>query len=460
MIIQRFQDAKVQQYSYLIIDKGQAIVIDPARNVAPYLEFLMRHEAELVAIALTHHPTSYASGWAELRKGTDATLYAVGEYHFHGPGKFVTAKRATLIPFGDGCQLQCQPTPGFTADSMCLLARAKDGDVKGIFTGAAILNDGCGYPLPRPDDRNPLHGPGTYARELYDSAHSIIKGFPDKVPVYGGLDGSHHFVKTDDETHIRFSLAEEKQENPLLLEGDGDRFATFLTEDIPFVPAYYAGCREANVEGYPDYATALAPFERLAPASAPTSTDALPLGEDVLLIDTRPAADFHAAHAVNAINIQANGPFPLWLGSIVRPGEPLAIMMDSRDPAEEIGDSVAKIGYDRQLTQVTTWNGGLGDVSDPPVDVQDLRKNPTRYTIIDVRPAWLAKTDTRFNGALSIPLETLRDGWKSVPRDRPVVVHCGGGYHSAIGASLLRRFLADELPVYDLGDAIKQFKPA
>ena len=455
MTIQRFRDDRLQQYSYLVIDHGQAVIIDPARHVAPYLEFLMDEEAELTAIVLTHRPTTYASGWRELRDRTDATLYAAGEYRFHGPGRFVRAERATLIPFGEGCHLQCQPTPGFTADSICLLARAADGDVEGIFTGAALVNDGCGYPLPRPDDKNPLHGPKTYARELYDSAHKIIKGFPDKVPVYSGLDGKHHFVKADGEHHVRFSLAEEKTENPLFLEGDGDRFATFLTEDLPFVPTYYGHCRQRNTEGFPEYATALHPFTNIAPAPAP-----LPPGEEVLIIDTRNATDFHAGHAANAVNIQAEGPFALWLGSIVRPGEPVALTADSAETAAAVGDAVAKVGYDEQVRQVTLWTGGLGEVSDPPVDLDDLRADSTRYTIIDVRPPWLAKWDTRFSGALNVPLETVRDNWRSVPRDRPIVVHCAGGFHSAIGASLLRRVLPDDLPVYDLGAAIKDFKPA
>ena len=442
-----------------------AIAVDPSRNVAPYLDFLSQHDARLAAIFLTHRPASFASGWAELRRATGATLYAAAEFPFLEPGAGILAQNTTVVHFGEAGRISVTRTPGFSADSLCLRLLDGTGQVVGTFTGGAILNDGCGYPLPRPGDRNPLNGPRTYAREMYTTANEIIAGFPDRKPAYSGFGNDFHYARAEDHNHVRFSLAEEKKENPIFLEKTADAFADWLLEDMPPPPAYYAACLERNPKGYPDYTAALRPFLDFATAhrrGGPAAVNpAVPTGENTLLVDVRPAADFHATHAPRAVNIGLDGPFTLWLGSIVRPGEPVFFLLADPARAADVGDAVAKIGYDEQVAGLAQWTGGLNEVTDPPLDVPDLRDHhATKYTIVDVRPPHVARTDTRFNGALNFPLATLRHKWGGIPRDRPIVVHCGGGYHSAIGASLLRRELGGDVTVYDLGGAITDFKPA
>ncbi|MCP9234911.1 rhodanese-like domain-containing protein [Lewinella sp. JB7] len=492
MHVQRFHDETIDQYSYLISDGSEAVCVDPNRNVGPYLEYLEDHKLNLRAIVLTHLPGTFASGWAELRELSGADVIGASTYQFHGEGRYRQAGRATMIEFGDGCHVMTQLTPGYTADSISLVVMDKKGDTQGIFTGQTLLKEGVGYPLPRPEDMNPLHGKRTYAKEMYASIHNIIKGFAPRATVYAGFGEDAHFSKMESSTHGQFNLTEAQAENPAFQHKTADLFADWLLEDYPFVPAYVKGCRENNSAGYPVWAVALAPFRELigddhrqalqlnrpivnsqggaviltpedaasgknvAPASAPV---ALPLGEETLIIDTRPAVDFRAGHALNAINIQAEGPFALWLGSIVRPGEDFYVLVDSEENAYRVAQSIAKIGYDRQVKGVVRWTGGLNERIETPLDLKDLKEHHTgKYTIVDVRPPAAAVEDTRFYGALNVPVWTLRDRWREIPQDRPIVVHCGGGYQSAIGASILRKQLGDRVAVYDLGKQVEKFK--
>ncbi|THH40653.1 rhodanese-like domain-containing protein [Neolewinella litorea] len=492
MNIQRFHDETLDQFSYLISEKGEAIAVDPSRRIEGYLEYLKDNKLRLIAIVMTHCPGTFASGWEELRRLTGADVYGASAYRFHGEGRYVKAGRATMIPFGEGSHLQTQLTPGFTADSLSLLAIDKDRKVHGIFTGGTLLHLGAGYPLPRPADKNPLHGVKDYAKEQYNSIYKVIGGFAPRATVFAGFGEDNHFTKMDGATHERFNLTEAKAESPAFQHQDANQFADWLLKDYPFVPAYVKGCLEHNREGYPDWAQAMAPFaafltdehrDELEPSQTVVSSrggavilteeDAsnattaaaaprvLPLGDDQLLIDTRPAPDFHAGHARNAINIQADGPFALWLGTIVRPGEDFHLLIDRKEKAYPLAQAIAKIGYDRQVRGVTQWTGGLTEIEQPPLDPKKLKDDYVgKYTIVDVRPEAAAAEDTRFYGALNVPLWQLRDRWQEIPRDRPVVVHCGDGYASAIGASLLRKHLGNDVMVHDLGHGIKKIKAA
>ena len=462
MTVQRFYDETVQQLSYIVHDDGRAVIIDPARNVAPYLDYLEKHDSSAVAVVMTHRPATFASGWAELRRRTGAKLYAGSAYGFHGPGEFELIDRVVLLRFGgEGTSIRWVPTPGFTADSVSGILTDGDGDPQGIFTGAAIINDGCGYPLPRPEDKNPLSGKKTYAAEMYRAAHKIIKGFNNRVPVYAGLVGKNHFTKSEDRSHVRFSLAEEQQENPIFLEGDETRFITWLLEDYPYVPHYFGGCQQHNQEGgYADYLAATLTFSPPSPAAPPQVT-ALPTGTDTWIIDTRKPTDFHAAHAANAVNIALDGPFALRLGSVVKPGEPIFLLTDDPANYRDIGDAVAKIGYDDQVAGVGLYADSLGAIMDEPLDTQDFEEfHASKYTVVDVRPPHVARTKTKFHGALNVPFWELRDKYKTIPQDRPIVVHCNGGHSSAIAASLLTKLYAGRTRVYDLGAAAKDYKPA
>ena len=472
MTIQRFHDEIHDQYSYLISEQGEAVAVDPSRNVHRYLEYLNEHKLRLVGIALTHRPGTFASGWAELREKTRATVIGASTYRFHGEGTYLAAGRATMFPFGNGSHLQTQLTPGFTADSICLLAIDKSHGVHGIFTGGALLYDGVGYPLPRPEDKNPLHGRKAYVGEMYASLTKHIKGFALKATIYAGFGEDAHFSKMANSRHAQFNLTEAVNESPVFNQRDEAAFEAWVLKDYPYVPAYVQGCQEGNQDGYPSWATALHPFYDLLPEEEkrealrlpgelpPASPQKMLLdGEAVLLIDTRPAEDFSAGHPPGAINIQSDGPFALALGSVVKPNEVFHVIIDDEEKTFGVAQGVAKIGYDRQVSGASKWTAARDTVLPQALDQKDFKANHVgHYTIVDVRGPEAAMEDTRFYAAINIPYWEMRDRYAEIPVDRPIVVHCGDGFASAIGASILRGKVGDKIPVNDLGRKIKKFK--
>lgn len=162
---------------------------------------------------------------------------------------------------------------------------------------------------------------------------------------------------------------------------------------------------------------------------------------------------------MGSINIQATSEeskFETWLGAIIEPGEKFSLVINAPEDLETVLHRVAKIGYEKQLQSILTLSGD-NLVQMKPLDVQDLKKNPGNYTIIDVRNKSEVAEGRFFGNAQSHPLNTLRDTSDEIPTDRPIVVHCAGGYRSAAGSSILAKQL-NPVTVYDLGEAVKEFE--
>ena len=175
----------------------------------------------------------------------------------------------------------------------------------------------------------------------------------------------------------------------------------------------------------------------------------------VLIIDTRPAAKFRAGHLPSAINLQDGDKFETWLGSIVGPAEPFYLLADTQIGLDVVVRKTAKIGYEGNikgalLAPLTQPNTGSA------VDVAQVRQHPEAFTIVDVRNRAEAKVPV-FENALLIPLPELRERAHEIPADKPVLVHCAGGYRSAAGASIVQQALPGA-EVLDLGEAVLEFQ--
>lgn len=148
--------------------------------------------------------------------------------------------------------------------------------------------------------------------------------------------------------------------------------------------------------------------------------------------------------------------FETWLGAIIEPEEQFYIAVESVDDIDEILERIAKIGYEKQLKGVVTLSEKVSKTSDN-LDLEDFRENQDKYTIVDIRNESELAEGKIFEDALGIPLNELRDRAKELPKDKPFVVHCAGGYRSAAGSSILENKFKDQ-KVYDLSEAIRDFK--
>ncbi|MEO9076699.1 MAG: rhodanese-like domain-containing protein, partial [Gelidibacter sp.] len=132
------------------------------------------------------------------------------------------------------------------------------------------------------------------------------------------------------------------------------------------------------------------------------------------------------------------------------------LVIDKKENKDKLLNRLAKIGYEKQILKVIT----LSDenlVKTEALDLADFKKNPDNYTIVDIRNKSEIEEGKFFKKALDHPLYELRQTANKIPTDKPIVVHCAGGYRSAAGSSILENELKDAT-VYDLSDAIEQFK--
>jgi rhodanese-related sulfurtransferase len=221
-----------------------------------------------------------------------------------------------------------------------------------------------------------------------------------------------------------------------------------ILDGQPFIPHYFGFDVDINKTGAKD----------LEP-----SIDNIPFSENSaaegIIVDMRDEETFKKGHLKGSFNIQAtseNAKFETWLGSIIKPEDTFTLVIDAKENKDALLNRVAKIGYEKLLKKVIT----LSDenlVKTEKLDLADFKSNPDHYTIVDIRNTSEVEEGKFFDTAISHPLNELRDTANEIPTDKPIVVHCAGGYRSAAGSSILQKKLKG-VKVYDLSEEVEQFK--
>jgi rhodanese-related sulfurtransferase len=209
---------------------------------------------------------------------------------------------------------------------------------------------------------------------------------------------------------------------------------------------------EVNRRGPKGYAEALAEIKRLGDLTADAAKT---LDRSLLIVDARPAHAFRKGHLKGAINIPLGKSFNTWLGTIVDPKERYYLVVSSPAALESALEQVLAIGYEENLVGVylaTDYAEETGPERFPDVEV--LRNDGKAYTVVDVRDPDEVGANPGIPHSLKIRLADLREELDKIPADKPAVVHCAGGYRSAVGSSIL--LSAGRRPVYDVGEAIIQ----
>lgn len=150
-----------------------------------------------------------------------------------------------------------------------------------------------------------------------------------------------------------------------------------------------------------------------------------------------------------------NGKFETWLGSIIKPGEKFYLAGESREQLQRMILRAAAIGYETAIAEALVVANGSVKEADLNVDV--FKEQNDNYTIVDVRNTSEVKAGKIFPDSLAIPLAELRERINEIPTNKPVVVHCAGGYRSAAASSLIHSALNGKAKVFDLSDAVRKF---
>ena len=445
MTIEQFFDDGLAHASYLITQGGKAVVIDPARDPRPYLDYLAEQGAALTAIVETHPHADFISSHLELHERTGAPILVSGKVGASYPHRAFDGGATFAI--GDHT-LTALDTPGHSPDSISLLLTDASGKQLAVFTGDTLFVGDVGRPDLRETEGDLGSKKDALARAMYHSLRDQLMPLDEDVVVYpahgaGSLCGKG----ISDERNS--TIGKELRENPALQDMSEAEFVDWLLADQPFVPQYFPYDVDLNKRGAPGMEASLADVRR-------EGTGYQPEEGDTLIVDTRPEAVFKLGHHAGALNIQNGTKFETWLGVLVAPEAPFSLVASDTDTLEQVLRKVAKIGYEPFVRVAFPMRETRSEASLPAIDLPAFRADPTAFTIVDIRNASETAKGKTFASALTIPLPELPDRVKEIPTDKPIVVHCAGGYRSAIGASIVaaRR---DGAEVYDLGEAVKDF---
>ena len=447
MKIEQFEDKGLAHFSYAILSEcaREIVLIDPARNPQPYYDYAKANDATIVAVIETHPHADFVSSHLEIAQTTGAVIRVSqllgADYAHEGfdEGDAFTVGKLTFRALN---------TPGHSPDSLSIVLSREGKDVA-VFTGDTLFIGDVGRPDLRESAGNLTAKREELAKQLYHSLREKLMPLVGDVLVYPAHGAGSLCGKALSGAN-RSTIGAEKIGNPMLRPLSEEDFVKKLLADQPFIPKYFGYDVALNKAGAPDYAPSVQQVKRLASGAT--------LEAGAVVIDTRPEAEFKKGHVEGAINIQQGGKFETWLGSLVGPEEVFYLVAADEATREDLIRKTAKIGYESLIKGALVGTPAM-EATMPVLDVSRFREHPENYTIVDIRNPVEHRDEPIFDGSLNIPLPELRKRAGEIPADKPVVVHCAGGYRSAAGSSIVADALAGT-EVLDLSEAVKSFQPA
>ena len=446
MILKRFYDEKLAHASWLVgcAATGEALVVDPNRDVAQYVDAAAREKLRITHAAETHIHADFVSGTRELAQHTGATPYLSGEgghewrYGWAEEAGAVLVKDGTRFMVGN-VRIDVMHTPGHTPEHVCLIVTDTAGADRpmGVFTGDFVFVGDVG----RPDLlERAAHYAGTMeagARTLFASLRRFKAALPEWVqlwPAHGAGSACGKALGAVPST----TLGYEKLFNWGLAQEDEDAFVRDVLAGQPEPPMYFAEMKRVNRVGprvLGGFRTPRRlPGEQLAPLAAAGET----------IVDTRRPEAFTARHVPGTLSVPLGKSFSTWAGSVVPYGRPVWLVTEDECAAEAIRDR-AVIGRDDVACYFPPQAGDAavraaapsGQVADVTPDELDARRPTGAVETVDVRNS--SEFDAgHLPGAVNVPLGRLAERLGELPRDRTLVVHCQTGARSVVAASLLK----------------------
>jgi glyoxylase-like metal-dependent hydrolase (beta-lactamase superfamily II)/rhodanese-related sulfurtransferase len=429
--------------SYLIGSDGEAVVVDPQRDVDQYLE-----EAEIAGLKIkyvieTHLHADFVSGHRELAARTGAEIVFGQQAAATIPHRPV--KDGDELAVGK-VKLRFLETPGHTPEGICVLVIDTEvsDQPQQVLTGDTLFIGDVG----RPDLAGGKgYTPQTMAALMYDSLHAKLLRLDDAVEVYPAH-GAGSMCGKNLSTETSSTIGEQRKVNYALQPMTKEEFVRVMTTDLPEAPAYFSKDAEINRTG----AEALTLLPQ-APALSPAEVRKLAAQGSVIL-DVRDANDFGAGHIPGALNIGLGGQFASWAGSLIPMTSPILIVADNDERIEEAQLRLARVGLENVQGYLAggmnAWQeAGLERAAVQQITVAELKElTDTRsdLQLIDVR-----RPGEHDSGhaphAINAPLATLREVLPhlNLNPNKQTAVICAGGYRSSAGTSILQQLGFNDL---------------
>lgn len=428
MFFQQFYLTCLSHASYMIGSEGIACVVDPQRDVALYIDTAREHGLKIEHIIETHLHADFVSGHSELAALTGAKIYLGAKAGATFP--HVDVHDGLEIKFGR-IVLKFLETPGHTIESLSVTITDLDRGPApyAVLTGDTLFIGDVGRP-----DLAPDLTPQQLAAMLYDSLHQKLIPLGDGVEVYPAH-GAGSLCGKQMRAELQSTIGKERELNYALRARSKEEFVGLLTAELPERPGYFAQDAEINRTGAAAI-TALAPLSRITPQELLERQS-----KGAMILDTRPFQHFAAAHVPGAIGIALGGQYASWAATLLGLNKDIILVAEDDEQLEESRMRLARVGIERVTGALAGGMASWGEravAQTTQVSAEDLARESEAVQIVDVRRQgeW---NDGHIAGAKLLPLDKLASTIDQLDRNRPVAVHCKGGYRSAIACSILER---------------------
>jgi hydroxyacylglutathione hydrolase len=433
MKIEQIYTGCLAQGAYYIVSENEAAIIDPLREIKPYLDRLEKDNVTLKYIFETHFHADFVSGHLDLSKKTDAPIVygPTAEPDFDA----IIAEDNQIFEIGN-IKIKALHTPGHTMESTTYLLIDENGVETAIFTGDTLFLGDVG----RPDLAQKA---GSMTQEdlagiLYESLHSKILPLDDSITVYpahgaGSACGKNMQKETVD------ILGNQRKTNYALNQPDKESFIKEVLDGLTAPPKYFGMNVAMNKGGYDsldDVMTkglnqiSVEDFESFAEETG------------ALILDTRAAGEFHKGFIPNSINIGLKGDFAPWVGSLIVDVKHPLLLVSDEGTEEEVITRLSRVGFDNVLGYL---KGGFNSWKNSTKEIDEVKRiSPTEFVeqfnenskIIDVRKIGEYSAE-HIDNAYSKPLDNISDWVTKIDDSEHFFLHCAGGYRSMIAASIL-----------------------
>lgn len=456
MKIEQIYTGCLAQGAYYIESEGEAVVIDPLREVKSYIEKAERSNAKIKYVFETHFHADFVSGHIDLAKQTGAQIVygpnAEPDFEFH------SAKDGEELKVGK-LTFKVLHTPGHTMESTCYLLKDEKGKDIAIFTGDTLFIGDVG----RPDLAQKISGDLTQdklAGYLFDSLRNKIMPLNDEIIVYpahgaGSACGKNMSKETSD------TLGHQKAVNyALRLNMTKEEFVKEVTDGLTAPPQYFPLNVMLNIHGYDSIEDVI---KRGTQALSPDAFETAANETGALILDTRDAEVFSKGFIPNSINIGIDGSFAPWVGAMIPDVKQEILLVTDEGREEEVVTRLARVGYDYSLGYLkggfNAWKNSGKEVDfiqriSAEKLANEISKNAD-IQIVDVRKS--SEYDAEhLENAENAPLDFINESMLKLNKDKTYYVHCAGGYRSMIFASTLKARGYDHL--IDIRGGFKSLK--
>lgn len=435
MKIEQIYTGCLAQGAYYVISGNEAFIIDPLREIQPYLDRISADGVKLKYIFETHFHADFVSGHLDLSKQTGAPIV-------YGPTAkpefdSIIAEDSQLFEIGD-VKIKVLHTPGHTMESTTYLLINEEGKEEAIFSGDTLFLGDVGRPdlAQKAADMTQEQLAGL----LYESLMNKIMPLADDITVYpahgaGSACGKNMMKETVD------TLGNQKKMNYALNQPSKEAFIAAVTDGLLPPPAYFGHNVAMNKKGYDSFEQVKA--QALTPLSA-AALETLVESTGALILDTRPAAEFYKGFIPQAVNIGIRGDFAPWVGALIGDVKQEIVLITEPGMEEEVITRLSRVGFDKVLGYLeggfATWEAAGKDIdriNRISAEEFEAQFEAGKSMVVDVRKESEYEAE-HVEDAYSRPLAYINDWTKDIQPDQHFFMHCAGGYRSMIAASILQ----------------------